>query len=323
MLTIKNLSHKAKKLNKTIVFPEAGFSERIIKCASFLNSKKIANVILIGDESALVLRYKNLGGMTIINPKTSDITSELAKKLFEKRKDKGMSLQEAEEMALDPINFGALLVENGIADCMVAGAETSSSKILKAALKIVGAKNKNQVVSTFMLLQGKNKMMPTNKMLLLADVGLNINPSAKEIVDITTQTVETAKLFDIKPNVALLSYSTNSSANGESAEKMKEAVKILKTQADFNVDGEMQLDCALCEEVRNVKFANCNLKGKANVLIFPDLQSGNIAYKAMQRFGNLQAIGPIIQNLNKPINDLSRGASVEDIIRTSLLTLLM
>ncbi len=325
MNSLKSILAEAKKRDKVIVFPEAGFSDRIIKAAEFLNSKKIAKVVLLGDESALVLRYKNLKGMTIINPRTSDIGDELVKVLYQKRKSKGMTVEEAENLVSDPIVFGALLVETGFADCMVAGAETTSSKVIKTALQIVGVKNKGEIASSFILIQGKNKYMPKGGELLLADVGLNINPTAKEIAIIASQTARSAEsLFEIAPKVALLSYSTNGSAGGESAEKMRDAAKILKAENhNFVVDGEMQLDSALIPNVCKLKYPNSNIQGDANVLIFPDLQSGNIAYKAIERFGNLRAVGPIIQGLNKPINDLSRGASVEDIIFTSVLTILM
>jgi len=323
--SLKSILAEAKKRDKVIVFPEAGFSDRIIKAAEFLNSKKIAKVVLLGDESALVLRYKNLKGMTIINPRTSDIGDELVKVLYQKRKSKGMTVEEAENLVSDPIVFGALLVETGFADCMVAGAETTSSKVIKTALQIVGVKNKGEIASSFILIQGKNKYMPKGGELLLADVGLNINPTAEEIAIIASQTARSAEsLFEIAPKVALLSYSTNGSAGGESAEKMRDAAKILKAENhNFVVDGEMQLDSALIPNVCKLKYPNSNIQGDANVLIFPDLQSGNIAYKAIERFGNLRAVGPIIQGLNKPINDLSRGASVEDIIFTSALTILM
>lgn len=324
MLTKKELIKRAKSCYKSIVFPEAGFSERVIECATFLNKKKIAKVILVGDESFFVLKYKNLEGMTIINPKTSDITDSLANLLFEKRKEKGLTLEQAKNLVLDPIYFGTLLVEAGFADCMVAGAETSSSSVIRCALQVVGAKNKDEIVSSYILLQGKNSFMPKEKMLVLSDVGLNINPSTEEIVQIANQTAKTAsEMCNISPRLALLSYSTNGSASGESALKMRKASLALKEQNNLIVDGEMQLDSALDKQVCQRKFKNCNVCGDANVLIFPDLQSGNITYKAMQKFGNLHAIGPILQNLNKPINDLSRGATTEDIIYTSLITLIM
>lgn len=325
MNKLKDILKEAKKKDKIIVFPEAGYSDRIINAAQIINKKKIAKVVLLGDESSLVLRYKNLQGMTIINPKTSDIGFELANVLYNKRKEKGITKEEAENLVADPIYFGALLVETGFADCMVAGAETSSSKVIKAALQVVGVKNQGEIASSFMLIQGKNKAMPKEQLLLLADIGLNINPTAEQLAVIANQTANSAKdIFDIFPRVSMLSYSTNGSAGGESAEKVRNATNLLKSQNPFySIDGEMQLDAALIPSVCKSKYPNSNIKGNANVLIFPDLQSGNIAYKAIQRFGGLTAVGPIIQGLNKPINDLSRGATVEDIIFTSAITILM
>lgn len=325
MNKLKDILKEAKKKDKIIVFPEAGYSDRIINAAQIINKKKIAKVVLLGDESSLVLRYKNLQGMTIINPKTSDIGFELANVLYNKRKEKGITKEEAENLVADPIYFGVLLVETGFADCMVAGAETSSSKVIKAALQVVGVKNQGEIASSFMLIQGKNKVMPKEQLLLLADIGLNINPTAEQLAVIANQTANSAKdIFDIFPRVSMLSYSTNGSAGGESAEKVRNATNLLKSQNPFySIDGEMQLDAALIPSVCKSKYPNSNIKGNANVLIFPDLQSGNIAYKAIQRFGGLTAVGPIIQGLNKPINDLSRGATVEDIIFTSAITILM
>lgn len=325
MNKLKDILKEAKKKDKIIVFPEAGYSDRIINAAQIINKKKIAKVVLLGDESSLVLRYKNLQGMTIINPKTSDIGFELANVLYNKRKEKGITKEEAENLVADPIYFGALLVETGFADCMVAGAETSSSKVIKATLQVVGVKNQGEIASSFMLIQGKNKAMPKEQLLLLADIGLNINPTAEQLAVIANQTANSAKdIFDIFPRVSMLSYSTNGSAGGESAEKVRNATNLLKSQNPFySIDGEMQLDAALIPSVCKSKYPNSNIKGDANVLIFPDLQSGNIAYKAIQRFGGLTAVGPIIQGLNKPINDLSRGATVEDIIFTSAITILM
>lgn len=324
MISLKTVLKLAKKKNKVIVFPEASFSDRIIKVASYFNEKKIAKVVLIGDESALVLRYKNLKGMTIINPKTSDIYGDLVEVLLNKRKSKGLTEEEAKTLVLDPIYFGALLVEVGVADCMVAGAETASSKVIKSALQVIGLKKGAKIASSFMLIQGKNKVMPKGEMLLLADVALNINPTQKEVQEIALQTANSAKnLFDMNPRVALISYSTNGSAGGESAEKMQNASKELKKIDGLVVDGEMQLDCALIPAVSRLKHPSSRVEGRANVLVFPDLQSGNATYKAIERFGSLRAIGPILQGLNKPINDLSRGASFEDILFTSALTILM
>jgi phosphate acetyltransferase len=324
MFNANNFIKRARKKGKTIVFPEAGFSDRIIEAVKIIKRKKIAKIILIGDESALVLRYKDaIKGMTIINPKTSNLYSELVELLFEKRKDKGLTRKQAEDLALDPIYFAVLLVEAGLADGMVAGAETSSAKVIKPALQIIKAKVKGEVVSSFMILYGRNKILGKNGVLFGADVGVIPNPSQEELVQIVRQTANSfQKLTNKSARVAMLSYSTKGSASGESVEKVAGAAAILKKEKRYIVEGEMQLDSALIPRVSAVKQPESKIKGDANVLIFPDLNSGNICYKAIQYFGNLKAVGPILQNLNKPVNDLSRGCQVRDIVFVTALTVL-
>lgn len=321
MLKEKNLLKIAKQKQKTIVFPEAGFSERIIEAAKVLSNKKIVKVVLLGDESALVLRYKQaIKGMTIINPKTSDLKAELAQILFEKRKDKGMTLSQAQELVVDPIYFGTLLVEGGYADGMVAGAETKSQDVIRPALQIIKSKNKNEIVSSFMILRGKGNAFKTRSCVFCADVSLNINPSAIELSQIAKQTAESFKrLAQEEPKIAMLSYSTNGSGQGESVDKVKTATAILNSTR-LCVDGEIQLDAAVSKQVSKIKFPSGKLKGNANVLVFPELSSANICYKAIQQFAGAKAIGPILQNLNKPVNDLSRGCTVKDIILVAAIT---
>lgn len=321
MLTDNYLIKSARKRNKTLVFPEAGFSERIIEAAKFIHRKKMAKVVLLGDESALVLRYKKqIKGMTIINPKTSSLYDELVDLFLERRKDKGLTREEAEKLALDPIYFGTLLVEGGFADGMVAGAETSSAKVIRPALQIIKAKEKG-CVSSFILFYGKNKMLGKDGVIFASDVGVNIDPSKEDLVQIAKNTAQSFEKF-VKTNarVAMLSYSTKDSANGDSAEKVKNATAILKKDKSFVVEGEIQLDSALAPEVCKRKYLNSAVKGNANVLIFPNLDAGNICYKAIQYFGNVSAIGPILQNLNKPVNDLSRGCAVKDIVLVAAIT---
>ena len=321
MFSESKLIKKAKKKFKTIVFPEAGFSSRIIEAVKFLHRKKICKVILLGDESALVLRYKDqIKGMTIINPKTSEIYNELVDLLLKKRKEKGLTQEEAEKLVLDPICFGTLLVEAGMADGMVAGAETSSEKVIRFALQIIKAKEKNEIVSSFMILSGKKNAFKNRNTIFASDVSLNINPSAEELAQIAKQTAKSFETFvGEKAKVAMLSYSTNGSGKGESVVKVKTATAILKKKR-IDVDGEVQLDTAISNKVARIKNPNGVLMGDANVLIFPDLNSGNIGYKTIQYFAKAKAIGPILQNLKKPVNDLSRGCSVRDIILVSAVT---
>lgn len=318
----KEIKNLAKQLNKTVVFPEANVSDYIVEAAKYLTKKKLVNVILLGDESSLVLRYKNLKNITIINPKTSDISDELAKVYYEKRKHKGITLDDAYSEILDPICFGALLVYVGIADCMVAGAETTTKKVIKRCLEVLKLEESN-FVSSCMVISGKNSIIKDQKAILLADCALNINPDKEQIKKIALQTALTAKYLDIEPKIAMLSYSTNGSAGGESAEKIRLAAADLKKDLDLLVEGEMQLDAAISQRVLNKKFRGSRIKGTANVLIFPDLQSGNIAYKAIEYFGHLNAYGPILQGLSRPVADLSRGASVKEIVHTTLITVVL
>ena len=324
MFSEKNLIKIAKKKQKTIVFPEASFSERIMKAVMLLNKKKIIKVIILGDESALVLRYKNkLKGITIINPKTSDVYNDLVNVLYNKRKEKGLTFSEAEKLVLNPIYFGTLLVEAGFADGMVAGAETTSKEVISAALQIIKAKKKNENVSSFILLYGKNKIISKNGPIMASDVSLNLNPSSEEMAEIAEQTAFSYKNLVLRePKVAMLSYSTNGSGKGDSVEKVKTGTAILLKKSNILVDGEIQLDAAISSDVSKIKILDSKIRGMANVLIFPDLNSANITYKAIQYFGNVKAIGPILQNLNKPINDLSRGCTIKDIIMTAVITAL-
>ncbi len=306
---------------RTIVFPEAGFSDRTLEAIKIIQKNKIAKPILIGDESALVLRDKKLSEFQIIDPSTFQASGELVKKLYEKRKEKGLSLEEAEKLVLNPYYFGTLMVECGYADGMVAGAETASSNVIRPALQIIRPKKRGGLVSSCFLVYGKNKFLG-DKCLLLADCGIVENPNEDQLYQIAVQTVETFKTFELgEPKVAFLSFSTKGSAEDEGIDKIKSAYKKFK-KTGICCDGEIQFDAAMVESVAKQKCPDSELKGDANILIFPDLNSGNICYKAMQYLGGVNAIGPIIQGLKKPINDLSRGCSVADIVKMTAVTVL-
>ena len=283
----KLLLKKAKEKFKTIVYPEADFSPRIIEATKIIAKKKIAKVILIGDESSLVLKYGKLDNMQILNPKTSDLAEELSSAFYELRKNKGITKEEAREILYDPFYFATMLVHLGYADGMV----------------------------------GKNKFMK-NKPFFLADAGLVEDPTSEGLAEIAGQTVNSAKSFiGLEPRLAFLSYSTKGSAKGESIDKVRRAYELFKqNNPNIIADGEVQLDCALVPEVSARKAPNSELKGQANILIVPDINAGNIVYKAIQYFGGLNAIGPITQGFNKPINDLSRGCNVKDIIILTAIT---
>jgi len=317
----KELYKKAKRLQKTIVFPEAGFSNRTLQAVKYIQKKNIAKPILIGDESALILRDKALAEFQIIDPQTFQGKDELAQRLYLKRKDKGLTIEEAQELVLDPYYFATLLVESGYADGMVGGAEASTAKTIKPALQLIKAAKKGGVVSSCFLMFGDNKFL-NGKSLIIADCGLNMNPTEDELSQIALQSVETYRSIGLSsPKVAFLSFSTHGSAENETTVKMQNAYKKFK-KSGVPCDGELQFDAAMVKNVAKHKCPNSPLKGDANILIFPDLNSGNICYKAMQYLGGLNAVGPILQGLKKPVNDLSRGCSVEDIITVTAITAL-
>ena len=319
MFKVKKLYKSARQTKKTIVFPEAGFSDRTIEAVKYLKKKKIVDVLLVGDESALVLMDKKLGEFKIANPKTSPLKEKFIKLLLNKRKDKGLTREEAEELVLDPYYFATLLVETGVADGMVSGAESSTAKTIRPALQIIGPAKKGELVSSCMLMYGKNKFLK-DKVLMIGDCGVVPNPDANELKVIASQTVDTYKKLGLKtPRLAFLSYSSKGSAKGDEISKVQEASKLFKKEGVIH-DGELQFDCAMVPSVAEHKAPNSPIKGDANILIFPDLNSGNICYKALQYVGGLKAIGPILQGLKKPVNDLSRGCSVEDIIILSAVT---
>jgi len=321
MFKMKKLLKEAKRRQRTIVYPEAGFSDRIIEAVKILKKKKIVNPILIGDESALMVRHKELKGYTIINPKTSSLRDKFVKKILAKRKDKGLTQEEAEKLVLDPYYFATLLVDEGIADGMVGGAECSTARNIKPALQIIKAEKKGGVVSSFFFMYGKNKFLK-DKSLIIADCAVMEKPTAEQLVEIANQSVDSARIFQIdEPRLAFLSYSTKGSAKSEETEKMRKASELFKRHAVIS-DGELQFDAAMVPAVAQNKDPNGKLNGDSNILIFPNIEAGNICYKTMQYIGGLNAVGPILQGLKKPVNDLSRGCSVKDIVEISAVTAL-
>ena len=255
----------------------------------------------------------------VVNITNHEITPIIESAYYIKRQNKGITEEQAKKEVQNVFIYGSMMVDLGLVDGMVGGAEAPSKDIFGAAFKTVKAKNGK--ASSFFI------MIPSNeneKTYILADSGVMLNPTSDELVDIAIQSALSYRQFvGNNPKVALLSYSTYGSADGESAEKVREAVAKLKERnVDFVFDGEIQLDAAIVPEVANKKCPNSSLKGDANILVFPDLQSGNIGYKLMQRFGGFKAIGPVIQGLNKPINDLSRGTTVDEIILSTAITIL-
>ena len=309
---IRVMIHKAQKNPKRIVFPE-GEEEKIIRAAFTSAIENLAHPILLGDEKKIKSILKELGYdqklFTIIEPKKSDKLSDLANEYYNTRKRKGAILNEAKELMTKPIYFGSMMVRAGLADGLISGLTTHYPQTIKPSLECVGLKEGFNIVAGLYIVFAKKNVY------FFADTTVNVNPSASEIAEIALLTADLVKSFDLIPKVALLSFSNFGSSRYPEALKMKEATEILKKlDPSLIADGEMQADTAVVPEIINKDFPFSNLKGGANVLIFPDLNSGNIAYKLMARIGGASVIGPILMGMNKSIHVLQRGATVEDII---------
>lgn len=316
---------RAKALSKTIVLPEAGFSERITLAGKQCAEDKIARIVLLvsNDNDLESYNLECSEYLKIVNVRTHEMREMLVSALYEKRKDKGLTLEGAEDLINNPVYFGTMMVDLGLADGLVAGAEIATAETFKPAFQIIKGKTKDTKVSSFFMMVREND--GEEQLYLLSDCGINIDPTTEEIVEIAKLSAESMRQigFVEDPRVALLSYSTKGSAEGEDALKMRAAKAILDEQdVDFDYDGEMQLDAAIVPSVASLKAPNSPIKGNANVFIFPNLSAGNIGYKLMQRFGGFKAFGPIAQGMRKPINDVSRGANVNDIVQAIAITAL-
>lgn len=321
---VDDMIAKAKVGFKTIVLPE-GEDDRVIDASIIISKNKIAKVILLGDVDVIKSKIEKKGlaieDLEIINPKTSSKLQEYADLFYELRKEKGVTTEVALETAMKPNYFGTLMMKAGDADGMVSGAVNSTADTVRPALQIIKSSRKDMGVSSFFF------MNKDDKTYIFSDCAITPNPNAQELANIAIQASETAVKFGIEPKVAMLSYSSYGSAKGEMPEKVKEATKLAKDMAEGEfknlgaiIDGELQVDAALVEKVATLKAPQSPLKGQANVLIFPDLNAGNISYKLVQRLGGYDAFGPVLQGLKAPINDLSRGCSAEDIVFTVALT---
>lgn len=316
----KKWLERAIEANKTIVLPEAGMSRRIVLAGLECAEKKIAKIVLLvsSDDDLKDYDIAENEYLKVVNIKTHEMREMLASALYEKRKDKGLTKEDAEKLMDNPVYFGTMMVELSLVDGLVAGAEISTAETFKPAFQIIKGKTKDTKISSFFVMAREDEVY------LLADCGVNIEPSAEEIVEIAKYTAMSAREIGfIEPRVALLSYSTKGSADGDDAVKMRTAKELLDGQnVDFVYDGEIQLDASIVPEVARLKAPNSPLKGNANVLVFPNLSAGNIGYKIMQRFGGFKAYGPISQGMRKPINDVSRGATVDDIVQAIAITVL-
>ncbi|WP_086288509.1 phosphate acetyltransferase [Campylobacter devanensis] len=312
------LYQKAAKKLKTVVLPESD-DDRVLKACDILLNSGAISLILLGDENDINKRANELGlnlsKAKIINPANSELLEEFATTLYDLRKSKGMELEKAKELIKDRTYFGTMLVYKGLASAMVSGASTTTAQTIRPALQFI--KTKPGVTSV----SGSFIMCANGQIHFYADCAIMPNPTPKDLAGAAIATAATAREFGFEPKVAMLSYSTGDSGSGPSVDAIIEATKILKElDPSLDVEGPIQFDAAIDPVVAAKKLPNSKVAGNANVFIFPDLNCGNICYKAVQRTANALAIGPILQGLNKPINDLSRGCLVEDIINTALIS---
>lgn len=318
MNLIKNILNNAKKNFSIIVLPEAENSTRVLNAGLKAAKDNVAKIIFFGGDEMKKYENNNVKVIDISNYQNYDI---LKARLIEKRKHKGLTEEEAETLLKDPIYFGAMLVECGYADGMVAGAVTETAKVLRPALQIIKGRDNVKTVSCSMILEGKTINNKAHA-LVLADTALVEKPTAEQLADIAISSAKTCvDVLEMPPVVAFLSYTSQSKKETKTTKLIKDAMAILKERkVDFVFDGELQVDAAIDETVSKIKAPNSVVAGKANCLIFPDIVSGNIGYKLMQRGGELLALGPICQGLNKPVNDLSRGATEEEILISIAIT---
>jgi phosphate acetyltransferase len=317
----KGMAEKLKTNPQKLVFTE-GLDPRILEAASRLKKEKILEPILLGNPEAIRAASQKYGfpvdGMEIVDPMTYPGMEAMVAKMVELRK--GKMDETACREALKKTNyFGTMLVKLGHADGLLGGATYSTADTVRPALQIIKTKPGNRIVSSSFILYRQTEKGAEKY--AMADCAINLNPSEDELVEIAVETVRTARVFSIDPKVALLSYSTLGSGKGESVDKMRNATgKLKEMHLDFPVDGELQFDAAFAMDVAKTKASGSPVAGQANTFIFPDINAGNIGYKIAQRLGGFEAYGPILQGLNAPINDLSRGCNAEEVYKMAIIT---
>ncbi len=326
MELLDSIKQNARKHNKRIVLPE-GYEERNIRAADTAIAEELAQIILIGDPEeiknhAAKLGLKNLGKAKVVNPKSHPKKEQYAGLMVELRKSKGMTMEEALRLIEDPLYLGVLMIKSGDADGEVSGADHATGDVLRPAFHYVKTAPGISVVSGAFIMILQDKSFGDNGVIIFADGAVHPNPTDRELAEIAVASARTAKvLAGIEPKVAILSFSTKGSAKHELVDKVISATKIAQQMApEFMIDGELQGDAALVESIGQKKAPGSKIAGKANVLVFPDLNCGNIAYKLVQRLAHAEAIGPILQGMAAPINDLSRGCSVSDIVSMIAIT---
>ena len=321
---IENLKNRAKQNKKTIVLPES-MDKRVLEATKKIYSENIADIILIGKESEIKRLSPSLdiSSLTIIDPETSTYTEKFINDLYELRKEKGMTKEQAKDLLLnDYMYFACMLVKNNQADGVVSGACHSTANTLRPALQIIKTKKGCKLVSAFFLMSVPNCTYGSNGTFIFADSGLEQNPDSDRLAAIAASSAESFELLvEKEPLVAMLSHSTKGSASHPDVDKVVSATAIAKREyPQYKIDGELQLDAAIVPEVAKSKATNSPVAGLANVLVFPDLDAGNIGYKLVQRLAHAEAYGPICQGLARPVNDLSRGCNSDDIVGVVAIT---
>ncbi len=326
MELLEKIKQNAKSLKKRIVLPES-FDERTLKAADIVTKEKIAEIILIGNKSNVLkdakrLNLKNIEKLLITDFESSQNTEKYADLMVELRKHKGMFKEKALELLQNPLYFSIMMIKAGDADGEVAGAANATGNVLLPAFQYIKTAPGVNVVSGAFLMFMKDKNFGKNGLMLFADCAVHPDPTAEELAQIAVSTGKTARaIAGIEPKIAMLSFSTKGSASHKLVEKVQKATKIAQKSApDMQIDGELQADAAIIETIGKKKAPDSKIAGKANVLVFPDLQSGNISYKLVQRLAGAEAIGPVLQGMAAPVNDLSRGCSVSDIVNLIAIT---
>ncbi|MCL1927453.1 MAG: phosphate acetyltransferase [Treponema sp.] len=324
---VKEMKAKAVSLKKKLVLPE-GTEPRTIKAARILLDQKLAaSVTLLGKEDSIRFSASkeevSLDGITLTDPVLSSAHNFYAEEYYQLRKHKGMTLEQAKAEIVDPLRWGAMMVHKAEADAMVAGAENTTGDVLRAGLMIIGMSPGLKTASSCFVMTGMDSSWGKEGSFIFSDCAVIPDPAAEQLADIAESAAQSCREFlGAEPVVALMSFSTKGSAKHDDVTKVEEAVKILKTKnPGFLFDGELQADAALVPSVTEKKAPGSPVQGKVNTLVFPDLGAGNIGYKLVQRLGKADAFGPFLQGFAKPISDLSRGASVEDIVVTCAVTL--
>lgn len=324
---LQHMTERARSRQRRVVLAE-GNELRTLKAANRILAEGLAKVTLVGNPDeinalAAANKLEAIAGATIVDPADQAVIDRYAPVLLELRKSKGMTPEQAVKTAANPLFLGCLIVKTGDADCMVAGAENTTGDVLRAAFQVIKTRPGIDVVSgAFLMLMPEGVDYGTDGIMIFADCAVVPDPDARQLAQIAVSSAETARnIAGIEPHVAMLSFSTKGSGKHERVDKVVEATKIAhEMEPSLDLDGELQADAALVPVVAAKKAPGSTVAGKANVLVFPSLEVGNIAYKLVQRIGGAQAIGPVLQGLAAPVNDLSRGASWEDIYKTIIMT---